>query len=173
MDGSTAALIVGALGLITGLVSIAYTRTQAAATHRQAEESARVAKLASDAEMFRRAHEMRLRFAALPGWHAKIKAARPEIAEVFDRVGADAYYALRDAFDTFQEVYFLRRAGAVTDEYWHSWTNATMPTIGRSEDGRLVFELSARAGFLHPDFVEFFRPLIEGRALADPAPRRG
>ena len=32
-----------------------------------------------------------------------------------------------------------------------------------------VFEFAAEEGLLHPEFVAFFRPLIDGQSLSDPA----
>ena len=70
-----------------------------------------------------------------------------------------------------QPRYFLRKDGSVTDKYWHVWTNtffrfyAKMPTFVK------VFEFAADEGLLHPEFAAFFHPVIEGRALSDPARR--
>ena len=67
-----------------------------------------------------------------------------------------------------QDVYFLRKDGVVTDQYWHVWTNtffrfyAKMPTFLR------VFDFAAEEGLLHPDIVSFYRDAIGDEALADP-----
>src|SRR6266511_6133602 len=82
---------------------------------------------------------------------------------MFDACGGlDNFIAVREAMDTMQDVYFLRKDGVVTDQYWHVWTNtffrfyAKMPTFLR------VFDFAAEEGLLHPEFVGFYRGTLDG-----------
>ncbi len=88
---------------------------------------------------------------------------------MFDACGGlDNFIAVREAMDTMQDVYFLRKDGVVTDQYWHVWTNtffrfyAKMPTFLR------VFDFAAEEGLLHPEFVSFYRGTHDGGTHADP-----
>ena len=73
--------------------------------------------------------------------------------------------------DTMQDVYFLRKDGIVTDQYWHVWTKTFFRSYAKMPTFLAVFEFAAEEELLHPEFVAFFRPLIEGEALSDPATR--
>jgi len=70
--------------------------------------------------------------------------------------------------DTFQEVFFLRRNGFVTDEYWHSWANTSFAITARLASAHSVFDLCKAKGFLHPDFIAFYEPAFSGNPVADP-----
>ena len=88
-------------------------------------------------------------------------APRPRLAEVYTTVPGG------------QDVYFLRKDGVVTDQYWHVWTNtffrfyAKMPTFLR------VFDFAAEEGLLHPEFVSFYRGAIGDETLVDPVEAKG
>ena len=71
--------------------------------------------------------------------------------------------------DTMQDVYFLRKDGTVTDQYWHVWTRTFFRFYAKMPTFLMVFEFAAKEGLLHPDFVSFYREAIAGRPLSDPA----
>ena len=122
--------------------------------------------------MYSRFRETRNQFLHFPNLQQEWRETQPRFSEMFDACGGlDNFIAVREAMDTMQDVYFLRKDGSVTDQYWHVWTNtffrfyAKMPTFVK------VFEFAADEGLLHPEFAAFFLPAIEGRALSDPARR--
>src|SRR5256885_411133 len=96
-----------------------------------------------------------------PNLQQEWRDTQPGFGEIFDACGGlDHFIAVREAMDTMQDVYFLRKDRVVTDQYWHVWTNtffrfyAKMPTFLR------VFDFAAEEGLLHPDFVSFYREAI-------------
>ena len=124
----------------------------------------------SNLEMYARFRDTRNQFLHFPNLQQEWRDTQPRFSEMFDACGGlDKFIAVREAMDTMQDVFFLRKDGCVTDQYWHVWTKtffrfyAKMPTFLR------VFEFAAEEGLLHPDFVVFYRGAVEGRALADPA----
>ena len=170
-------VVLGGASLVASAASAIYFRSQARAAHRQAEEARhqsesadRVALMQSNLQMYARFRETRNQFLHFDNLMHEWRETQPRFAEMFDACGGlDKFIAVREAMDTMQDVFFLRRDGVVTDQYWHVWTNtffrfyAKMPTFVK------VFEFAADEGLLHPDFVSFFRPAISDKPLADPA----
>jgi hypothetical protein len=181
VDTDTTALIgigLGAAGILTSGVSLLYFREQAAAARRQAEEArrqsesaTRLALMESNLHMYGRFRETRNRFLDHPNLEKEWRDSHPTFSATFDACGGlDEFVAVRDAMDTMQDVYFLRRGGSVTDHYWHVWTRTFFRFYSKMPTFLLVFEFAAKEGLLHPDFVGFYRPLIQGQPLKDPAP---
>jgi hypothetical protein len=142
--------------------------SQTRAQGTQAGEAARVGVVATNIAMFERVLETRRRFGEMPRIYEEWRTTHPSLARKYDEVGGVAVYdVLREAMDTFRDVYFMRR-DVVTDHYWHVWKGtffalyAPLPTF---ED---VFRFAAQEGYLHPDFVRWFEPRFRGAALADP-----
>ncbi len=172
-------VVLGGAGCVASAASAVYFRSQARAAHRQADEARRqsesadrLALMHSNLEMYARFRETRNQFLNFPNLQREWRETQPRFAEMFDACGGlENFIAVREAMDTMQDVYFLRKDGSVTDQYWHVWTNtffrfyAKMPTFLR------VFEFAAEEGLLHSEFVAFFRGAIEGTALADPSGR--
>ena len=170
-------VVLGGAGCVASAASAVYFRSQARAAHRQAEEARhqsesadRLALMQSNLEMYARFRDTRNQFLHFPNLQQEWRDTQPRFSEMFDACGGlDKFIAVREAMDTMQDVFFLRKDGCVTDQYWHVWTKtffrfyAKMPTFLR------VFEFAAEEGLLHPDFVVFYRGAVEGRALADPA----
>jgi hypothetical protein len=173
------AVVLAGVSCVASGASAMYFRSQARAAHRQAEEARhqsesadRLALMHSNLEMYSRFRETRNQFLHFPNLQQEWRETQPRFSEMFDACGGlDNFIAVREAMDTMQDVYFLRKDGSVTDQYWHVWTNtffrfyAKMPTFVK------VFEFAADEGLLHPEFAAFFHPVIEGRALSDPARR--
>jgi hypothetical protein len=172
-------VVLGGAGCVASAASAVYFRSQARAAHRQADEARRqsesadrLALMHSNLEMYARFRETRNQFLQFPNLQREWRETQPRFAEMFDACGGlENFIAVREAMDTMQDVYFLRKDGSVTDQYWHVWTNtffrfyAKMPTFLR------VFEFAAEEGLLHLEFVTFFRGAIDGTALADPSRR--
>jgi len=170
-------VVLGGAGCVASATSAVYFRSQARAAHRQAAEAQRqsenadrLALMQSNLEMYARFRETRNQFLHFPNPQREWRETQPRFAEMFDACGGlDNFIAVREAMDTMQDVYFLRKDGCVTDQYWHVWTKtffrffAEMPTFLK------VFDFAAEEGLLHPDFVAFFRG-ADGGALGDPAP---
>jgi hypothetical protein len=164
------ALLVGGLGLATGLFSLFYAHNQVGAARAQARAQLHAAILQSDTEMYKRQTALRDAFRRLPEFR-EMTAKDPELGRVVEAVGgAENYYFFRNTLDTFQEVFFLRRNGFVTDEYWHSWTNTSFAITSRLANARAVFDLCRSKRFLHPDFIAFYEPAFSGSPLSDPTP---
>jgi hypothetical protein len=163
-------VVLGGAACIASAASTVYFRSQARAAHRQSDVADRVAMMESNLQMYARFRETRNQFLRVPTLQKEWRETQPSFAEIFDACGGlDNFVAAREAMDTIQDVYFLRRDGVVTDQYWHVWTNtffrfyAKMPTFLR------VFEFAAQEGLLHPEFVSFYRATIDDGAPADPA----
>ena len=124
----------------------------------------------SNLEMYARFRETRNQFLRFENLQNEWRETQPRFAEMFDACGGlDNFIAVREAMDTMQDVYFLRRDGVVTDQYWHVWTKTFFRFYAKMPTFLKVFEFAAGEGLLHPDFVSFFRVAIDDRALADPA----
>ena len=172
-------VVLGGAGCVASAASAVYFRSQARAAHRQADEARRQSESAdrltlmhSNLEMYARFRETRNQFLNFPNLQREWRETQPRFAEMFDACGGlENFIAVREAMDTMQDVYFLRKDGSVTDQYWHVWTNtffrfyAKMPTFLR------VFEFAAEEGLLHSEFATFFRGVIDGTPLADPSGR--
>jgi len=163
-------VVLGAAGCVASGASAVYFRSQARAAHRQSDVADRVAMMESNLQMYARFRETRNQFLRFPNLQKEWRETQPRFAEIFDACGGlDNFIAVREAMDTMQDVYFLRKDGVVTDQYWHVWTStffrfyAKMPTFLR------VFDFATKEGLLHQDFVTFYRAVIDGEPVTDPA----
>ena len=130
--------------------------------------------LESNREISVRLQQIRSRFFKVPGIDDELKNSRPEIQEVVDSVGGgDVYGFFRDVIDTFEDIFVLRRSRIVTDEHWRVWTGSQMAVYAGLPRFQSVFKLAKQEGFLDPEFVKFFEPLLEGRPVRDPMVRSG
>jgi hypothetical protein len=167
-------VILGLVGIGTGLVSIVYARTQARAaegqareTRRQAEQATHMTVLASNQHLFDRLHSARERISKS---HLLLDLQRevPDLQQAIAAAGGwDDYILIREVTEVFQDAYFMRRDGIITDAYWTDlagnaalWTK--LPAFHR------VFDFSVERKLVDPGFVEGFRPVLEGKAWIDP-----
>jgi hypothetical protein len=156
--------------------SARYFRSQARAAHKQAEEARhqsenadRLALLHSNLEMYSRFRETRNQFLHFPNLQQEWRDTQPRFAEIFDACGGlDNFIAVREAMDTMQDVYFLRKDACVTDQYWHVWTNTFFRFYAKMPTFLKVFKFAADEGLLHPEFVAFYLPATRGERLDDP-----
>ena len=171
-------VVLGGAGCVASAASAVYFRSQARAAHRQAAEARhqsesgdRLSLMQSNLEMYARFRETRNQFLNFPNLLREWRETQPRFAEMFDACGgADNFIAVREAMDTMQDVYFLRKEGSVTDQYWHVWTRTFFRFYSKMPTFLMVFDFAAEEWLLHPEFVSFFRVGIEGQELADPAP---
>jgi len=162
-------IVLGLLGVASGVASLIYSRSQVVAARRQAEEATRATLLESNREISVRLQQIRSRFFKTPGIDEELQKSRPEIKKVVDSVGGgEVYYFLRDVIDTFEDIFVLRRSRIVTDEHWRVWTGSQMAIYATLPRFQLVFKLAKQEGFLDPDFCRFFEPLLEGKSVEDP-----
>jgi hypothetical protein len=170
-------VILGGAGCVATAISAVYFRQQAAAAHRQADEArrqsesaTRVAMMQSNLAMYERFRETRNQFLRFPNLEREWRETQPAFSEMFDASGGiDKFVAVREAMDTLQDVYFLRKDGIVTDQYWHVWTRTFFRFYAKMPTFLKVFEFAAREGLLHGEFVTFYREIVEGRTPRDPA----
>lgn len=163
-------VVLGGAGMITGAASLVYVRTHSRAALRHSESAERLALMESNIAMFARFRQTRDSFLKFPNLQKEWRESWPHLAQLFDDCGGlESYFAVREAMDTLQDVYFLRKQRAISDQYWHMWTRTFfrvytgMPTFLR------VFEFAAKEGYLHPEFVAFYQRAIDGKELPDPA----
>jgi hypothetical protein len=170
-------VVLGGASLIATVACAFYFRSQARAAHLQAEEARRqsesadrVALMESNLQMYARFRDTRNQFLHFDNLQREWRETQPRFAEMFDACGGlDSFIAVREAMDTMQDVYFLRRDGVVTDQYWHVWTRTFFRFYAKMPTFLKVFEFAADEGLLHPDFVTFFRQAIGDKPLTDPA----
>jgi hypothetical protein len=207
VDAGDYGLLLGALGLLSGIASAAYARGQVLAARAQSKdareqalEALRAAELVAEnareqalealraaelvAENARKQADAALRAAellALSDISARVRAMRasnfelnpslpPELQAVIQRAGGpSAYSVLLDAMEAAQEIYLLRKLGAVTNEQWRKWMHDDMPLIVRSPAFEEVFRRAAKENMLAAEFVAGFEPVLRGRDVVDPA----
>jgi len=162
-------IVVAALTAVAAAISALYFRSQAREAERQSENAMRLGAMESNLQMYARFRETRNQFLRFPNLEQEWRDTQPGFSEMFDACGGlDKFVAVREAMDTLQDVYFLRRDGTVTDQYWHVWTRTFFRFYSKMPTFLRVFEFAAREGLLHPEFVAFYRDAIDGRALVDP-----
>jgi len=170
-------VILGGAGIVTSGASAVYFRSQARAAQNQAEEARhqsesanRLAMMESNLQMYGRFRDTRNQFLHFPNLEREWHESHPRFGEMSEACGGlDNFIAVREAMDTMQDVYFLRRDGCVTDQYWHVWTKTFFRFYAKMPTFLKVFDFAADEGLLHPDFVTFYGAAIRGDALADPA----
>jgi hypothetical protein len=162
---------------INPATSAVYFRSQARAGHRQAAEAPRQSECADrlalmhgNLDIYARFRETRNQFLHFLNLQQEWRDTQPRFAEMFDACGGlDNFIAVREAMDTMQDVYFLRKDGCVTDQYRHVWTKTFFRFYAKMPTFLQVFEFAADEGLLHSEFVAFFRGAIDGETVADPA----
>lgn len=164
-----AGAVLGAAGLAVALASILYARAQAMAARREAVEASRVAAVEAERAFGAAYWEVQARFLADPGTLAELREGTPKLAALMDQVGGHQRFLLqRQWIENLQDVYFLRKAGALRDHHWRAGVTSIPPVL-RMPTCQRVFESLARAGGLEPEFVAWFRAASAGHPPADPA----
>jgi hypothetical protein len=169
-------VVLGGASIVTSTASAVYFRSQARAAHRTAEEARhqsenadRLAMMESNLQMYARFRDTRNQFLRFPNLEEEWHESHPRFREMSNECGGlDNFIAVREAMDTMQDVYFLRRDGCVTDQYWHVWTKTFFRFYAKMPTFLKVFDFAADEGLLHTDFVTFYRAAIRGDPLDDP-----
>ena len=169
--------VMGALGLATGIVAILYSRLQADAARIQAQETAHLSTLQSNSELLERTREIRRLALTTPQVREEflsmcVSQAHPfyPLADLLTAEGGiERFLVYRDAMDTAQDAFFLRRRRVITDEHWYVWTRVHMSIWAKNPGFERTFRVAAQTGAMHPDFVKFFAPIFQGSSPRDPA----
>lgn len=154
----------GLAGIGTALASAAYARTQAEATRR-------AVTVETDAAMWERVRDIRWKVATQPSLMREWVEANPRFAEALalEPSTFEAFVAMRDFLDASQDVYFLRRAGHVSDHAWRRWMTSLLP-FARMPTFRRVAANARDRGAFEPAFVAFLGS-VEAGAPEDPLGR--
>jgi hypothetical protein len=169
-----AGVVLGLAGIATGGVSILYARVQAAAakgqaseTRRQAEQATHMTLLAANQAVFERLHVARERLGRSRILE-QLRSDVPDLQRAIDAAGSwDDYVLVREVVEAFQDAYFMRQKGILTDGYWTDlvgqatiWAQATAM--------RSVFAFCVQHRLLSAEFVQAFEEVLGGRPLPDP-----
>jgi hypothetical protein len=164
-----ASLAFGVAGIAVGVVAVVHSRQQAHASRLQAEQAGRVAEIESSRRMLDEFRALRRQRFTDPTLLTEARAASPEIVPLLDADGGAASFLINcDTLDTFQEVFFLRRRGIVSDEHWALWTQMHMLGPVKLPGFRAVWEASLKHEWLDPDFAAFYAPAFRDAPLRDP-----
>jgi hypothetical protein len=162
-------VVLGAAGLAASGATVLYAHGQLKALRQQADEARRVAVLDSSREMLSRYQELRTRWLTHPQGLAGLLEVLPGLDAAIAQAGDMPMYLLfRDMLDTFQDIFFLRRAGIVSDDQWSMWRNNHMRSPVRAPGYQENFRYAAQRGLLHPDFVAFYEPFFQTPTAGQP-----
>lgn len=165
-------VVFGLAGFGVGLVSLIYARTQAVHARRQADAAHLVTTLELQRTMSERIYQGRMDLVRNPGTARMYLDANPILREIYPDVAAmEAIVPLRNLIDGLQDMYFLRKEGIVGDHHWRNWMAAFGP-IATMPIARQIFDNAIARQALEPEFIEFLRPMFEGKPLGDPKPAR-
>lgn len=78
---------------------------------------------------------------------------------------------VRNGIDGLQDIYFLRKRSLVDNHHWRNWVSAFVP-VARMPIARAIFENAVARQALDPEFETFFRQLLDGQPVNDPAPSK-
>lgn len=166
-------VVLGAAGLAASAATVLYAHGQLKALRQQANEARRVAVLDSNREMLQRYQDLRTRWLTHPKGLAGLLEVLPGLDAAVDRAGDMQMYLLfRDMLDTFQDIFFLRREGIISDDQWSMWTTNHMRSPVRAPGFEENFRYAAKRGLLHADFVAFYEPFFQAAAPGPPTSAR-
>ena len=162
-------VIFGLTGVGVGFISLVYARTQAIHARRQADAANLGTTLQLQREMSDRIFQHRTALMRDPAIAKAYYDASPDFAKLIDEglVGIEGITTIRNAIDGLQDMYFLRKRGIVEEYHWRHWTSA-FAVLSRSPVMRIVYENAVARNAFDPEFVAYFKPLLDGRPLADP-----
>jgi hypothetical protein len=161
-------IVLGSAGIMTGAASILYAHAQVSAARKQAQQATHLTLLESSQQLNQRLHGLRERWTGTRAL-AEITDSDPGFAAAVGSAGGfKDYILLREIAELFQDAFFLRRSGVMTDAYWDDIVGQIRfwrlsPTFKR------VFAFAAERKLLHSDFVGFAEDIFEGRPHRDPA----
>lgn len=162
------ALVLGAAGTLLGLGSLGYTRVQAVAQRRQADEQQRLANVEINRAMDEQVRAMRRLLVGNERLQREYLDANPALREAFEPVGGLTHVVdVRNILDAAHDAWHLRRLGIVTDHYWRNW-EAAMPPVSRIASARTIFENAASRGAFEEGFVTAWRAMRDDGRPLDP-----
>ncbi|MHB8606339.1 MAG: hypothetical protein ACYDCK_13905 [Thermoplasmatota archaeon] len=172
-------VVLGALGIATGLASLAYARGQTHAARAAADAAMKQAAEANRAASFDASRDMLANYLAIrnrrftnPTSLAAIRKASPDVAALLDEVGgAEVYLLYRELADTFQSIYHMRVKGLVSDEDWYVWTEQHMGGPPLIPEFERVYRFAVKAGWMQPDFAKWYENYF-GDGPSPPDPKR-
>lgn len=160
-------VVPGIAGIVTGGASIVYAHAQVTAARRQAQQAAHMTVLEANQHLFERIHNARERLGRSEALLEDIRSKVPELAQAFDAAGSfQDYILVREVTELFQDGFFMRKAGIVTDAYWRDLVG-NLRLWARLTAFRHVFDFAASRDLLHPEFVAFAREVLDGKSPRD------
>lgn len=162
-------IIFGLSGIGVGIISLVYARTQAVHVKRQADAANRAVTMEIQNAMMQRIYDMRAQLANSPVALNEYLAANPTLRELYrDPEYLKSTMFVRNGIDGLQDIYFLRKASLVDNHHWRNWVSAFVPVV-RMPIVRVIFENAVARQALDPEFEGFFRQLLDGQPVSDPA----
>jgi hypothetical protein len=169
--GLDAGVVLGGLGIVTGLTSILYAHFQTQAARRQADHAVHMTKMEAVQQLFDRMHSLRDRLGRSPRALADQLDANPGLKAAVEEAGAfEDYILYREAMEMFQQAYILRRDGVLDDENWRDFTG-NFVVWSRNPTFRKTLRFAPNYGYLHEEFARFFEDIFTGKPISDPVGR--
>ena len=165
-------IIFGLSGMAVGVLSLAYARTQAVHIRRQADAANQATTIEIQNAMMDRLFEIRNQLMNSPIAIEEYLKANPGLRELYhDPEYLKSTIMVRNAIDALQDLYFLRKQSLMADHHWRNWM-AAFGAITRMPLTRAIFENGVSRDSFEPEFVAFFRQLLDGGTVPDPAPTK-
>lgn len=162
-------IVFGLSGIGVGIISLVYTRTQALQVKRQADAAHRATTMEIQNAMVQRIYDMRAQLANSPIALKEYLSANPAMGELYhDPEYLKSIMFVRNGIDGLQDIYFLRKQSLVDNHHWRNWVSAFVP-VARMPITRAIFENAVARQALDPEFEAFFRQLLDGQPVTDPA----
>lgn len=162
-------IVFGLSGIGVGIISLVYARTQALHVKRQADAAHRATTMEIQNAMMQRIYDMRAQLANSPAALKEYLSVNPDMGELYhDPEYLKSIIFVRNGIDGLQDIYFLRKASLVDNHHWRNWLSAFVPVV-RMPVVRAIFENAVARQALDPEFEGFFRQLLDGQPVSDPA----
>lgn len=170
--------IIAISGAVLALISLAYTRSQAAAQRQQVDEMRRQTEQTRRAQHFETSHTlMKDAMTARHTWFRDFKrewipaAAAGEFDEILAKLGKlETFSNLRMYVELLQEMYFARKIDMVTDEHWIAM-HTVVHGFFSPEIDRQVFAQFVKLGMVTKEFADFANDFITSGTWKDPLQR--
>ncbi|HJT45317.1 MAG TPA: hypothetical protein VJ721_03500 [Chthoniobacterales bacterium] len=170
--------IIGITGATLALISLAYTRSQAAAQRAQVEEMRRQTEQTRRAQHFETSHMlMRDAMISRHQWMKSFKRdwipapAADEVDSMLEKLGdLEAFSNLRMYVELLQEMYFARKTDMVTDDHWTAMHTVVHGFFTPQID-RELFASFVRIGMITREFADFANDFVKSGLWKDPLGR--
>jgi hypothetical protein len=162
-------VLLGGVGIATGLASILYARVQAGQSRRQAEQATHMTLLAANQHVIQRLQATREQLGK-SAILVEMQRAVPDLQGAIAAAGNwNDYILLREVTEIFQDAYFMRRDAIITDAYWTDLTGIAS-IWAKTPSFKTVFDYAVTRDLTHAEFVDSFRPVFAGQRWRDPKP---